>query len=318
VRAWKERKKEMRCEESDWIGILATVLFTGVMTVLPLPESKYLSIPISFAQLYALLLLVTNFYFILYISAWFSASTNDTIGAVIPFFVFILTALLTWLKRAVIALIAFFVSNAITAWAPVPISILVSIVVSIIVSVLVKRFLEGKAASDIFLYLINAVLLVFSVMAVTPGAPGSARNREPPNFYILCNVQYGAVTILDNIVNQTLLVFYILGAMFVRVMIVSCYEMCAKCNNKNKGKKKATELTTPATVNSSTTITINSSRRTPGGYGKLATDSSSGEGDQEEVEVEVEEEDEKEEKGVALGAGGLRSTADGDVVGEDS
>jgi hypothetical protein len=229
----------MQCEEMDWLGILSTVIFTGMMSVLPLPESKLLSVPIAFAELYALLLLMANFYFILYVEPFLADQANQAVSILVPLMVFFVSALLVCLKRMVISIIAFFVSNAITASLGPEISLAISAVVSVLLSFVVRKTMDTKAAEDTFMYATNAILLVFSIMAVGVGEPGTARNPEPPNFYVLCNARNGSVTILSNIVHMALLLFYIGAAVLLRVSIVSCYELCSWCaKGKNKNKKK--------------------------------------------------------------------------------
>jgi hypothetical protein len=299
----------MQCEESDWIGILSTVIFTGVMTVLPLPEKRYVRVPIAFVEMFALMLLVANFYFILYVSAWFSASTNDTLGSMVPVIVLVVAVILTWFKKVALGVIAFFVSNAATASLGSYPTVFISLAVSIIAGVVIRKSLDSEAVTKLFMYLNNAVLFVFSVMASTTGAPGTPRNKEPPNFYILCARENGSVTILDNIVHQTLLLFYIGGAVLLRICVVNCYEICSRCNNNSKDKRKQQEMKKESSspiVNNSTTITIN--KKSSKGYGPLVTDGSSG----DDGDIDMELPDDECEGGVELGSG-LTSSADGDV-----
>jgi uncharacterized membrane protein YgcG len=229
----------MQCEELDWIGILFTLVATGLMSILPLPKSKWLYIPLAFIKLYALMLLVANFYFILYVAQFLSEQANTWAAFWIPFIVFILASGMVWVKTYLFGLIAFFVTNSITSSYGASWSLMVSLVISVVLSFAIRKVLHTKAAEDAFMYIVNAILSVFSVLALDKGKPGSHKNQEPPNFYLICNPAYGSVTILDNIVHMALLLFYIGGMVLFRALVVHLYSMCSSKKQHRKKEEEA-------------------------------------------------------------------------------
>jgi hypothetical protein len=223
---YRKNRKSMICEESDWLGILSTVILTAIISVTPIPESKWLSVPVAFGELYALLLLVFNYYFVLYVTPLLSQSTIGVVAVWIPFVVFIIASILVWVKTYLFGLIAFFVSSSITSTYGAAWSLSVAGVISVVISFSVRKLLYTKLAEEIFMYIVNAVLLVFSVLAIERGKPGTIRNKEPPNFYVICNPDYGTVTVIDNIIHMALLLVYIGLVVLFRVIVVRCYNRC--------------------------------------------------------------------------------------------